>query len=131
MRACRGVLWTQAALAAFSGIFVLLVTRLYGIEGSIPVGAWQLAGWAAVLLGGAYLTAAALLMVLAAALGATRPWAVRGTLAVEVVLALLTVLRASDVITAAIVPLGLCVAATALVLTPATRRAAGDAPRGR
>lgn len=126
VRVCRALLWTQAALAVFSGIFVLLVTHLYGTSDGVSFNSGSVAGASATVLAVGYLAVAAALGAFAGALRSrVRIVVTRALVGFEVLLAAAQLYRAAGLSSSSILPVALCVAVVALILMPASRRPVG------
>jgi hypothetical protein len=122
LRACRSLLWAQAAYTFFAGLFVLLTAVFLGGSFSIPLRDGAISGGGAAALAFVYMAAAAALAGLGLAVGrraaGTRP-AVAG---VEAIVIVLLVLRTVDLSPPTIIGAGLAMAIVGLLFMPATAR---------
>ncbi len=122
LRACRSLLWAQAAYTFFAGLFVLLTAVFLGGSFSIPLRDGTVDGGAAAALALVYIAVAAALAGLGLAVGrratGTRP-AVAG---VEAIVVVLLVLRTVDVAPPTIIGAGLAMVIVGLLFIPATTR---------
>jgi hypothetical protein len=126
-RACRAVVWAQAALAILGGAFVVLTAVLFGSSAAILFHGGALSNGGAVLLGGVSICTGAALFWLGMALDRPLYWVPATLVSVEVFLAILTVIQAFDLSFGTVLNLALCVTAVALLAAPGTRRApSGD-----
>ncbi len=126
-RACRAVVWTQAALAILGGAFVVLTATLFGSNAAILLHGGELSNGGVALLGGVSICTGVALLWLGAALERPLSWVPATLAGVEVFLAALTVIQAFDLSFGTVLNLALCVAAVALLAAPGTRRApSGD-----
>jgi hypothetical protein len=101
VRACRSLVWAQAALTMLSGVFLVLVAVLFGTSESIPFNGATVSGGGAVLLGLVYVAAGLALVWLAA----------------------LQVVRSFNVSLSLLINIGLCIGIIALLVAPETQRA--------
>jgi hypothetical protein len=123
VRACRSLIWAQAALAMLSGVFVVLVAVLFGTSESIPFHGATLAGGGAVLLGLVYVAAALALVWLGFELGRLTPWARTVIVSFEVFLAVVQAFRSFDLSLSMFINVALCIGVIALLFAPETQRA--------
>jgi hypothetical protein len=129
LRACRSLLWAQAAYTLFAGIFVLMTAVLLGGSFSIPFRDGTLNGGGATILGVVYIVAAATLAWLAFALVRREPWATPAIAGMEVFLAALQLLRGFDVSPSTLISVALYMAILVLLFTPGTQRPPEDPAR--
>jgi hypothetical protein len=120
LRACRSLLFVQAAYMLFAGIFVLLASAVLG--GTIPFRDGTVGGSGAVMLGSVYVLAAIVLTWLAFALGRREPWVRSAMVSVEVFVAVLQLVRAFELSLSTAVNVALFVAIVTLLFVPATQR---------
>jgi hypothetical protein len=123
VRACRSLVWAQAALTMLSGVFLVLVAVLFGTSESIPFNGATVSGGGAVLLGLVYVAAGLALVWLGLELGRLAPWARTVIVSVEVFLAALQVVRSFNVSLSLLINIGLCIGIIALLFAPETQRA--------
>jgi hypothetical protein len=129
VRACRSLMWAQAALTMLSGVFVVLVAVLFGTSESIPFHGATLSGGGAVLLGLVYVVAGLALVWLGLELGRLAPWARTAIVSFEMFLVVVQVFRSFDVSLSLLINVGLCIGIIALLFAPETQRALqGTAP---
>jgi hypothetical protein len=129
VRACRSLVWAQAALTMLSGVFVVLVAVLFGTSESIPFNGATVSGGGAVLLGLVYVVAGLALVWLGLELGRLAPWARTVIVSLEVFLAALQVVRSFNVSLSLLINIALCIGIIALLFAPETQRAfQGTAP---
>jgi hypothetical protein len=126
LRACRSLLWAQAAYTLFGGIFVLMTAVVLGGGFSIPFRDGILNGGGAAILGIVYVAAAATLTWLAVALMRHEPWATPAIVSIEAFLAILQLLRGFDLSLSTLIGVGLYVAILALLFAPGTQRSPED-----
>jgi hypothetical protein len=130
VRACRSLVWAQAALTMLSGVFVVLVAVLFGTSESIPFHGATVAGGGAVLLGLVYLVAGLALVWLGIELGRLAPWARTVIVSFEVFLAVVQVFRSFDLSLSLFINVALSVGIIALLFAPETQRALQRPARG-
>jgi hypothetical protein len=123
VRACRSLVWAQAALTMLSGVFLVLVAVLFGTSESIPFNGATVSGGGAVLLGLVYVAAGLALVWLGLELGRLAPWARTVIVSIEVFLAALQVVRSFNVSLSLLINIGLCIGIIALLVAPETQRA--------
>ncbi|MDQ6855886.1 MAG: hypothetical protein M3Z57_02275 [Candidatus Dormibacteraeota bacterium] len=121
LRACRSLLWAQAAYMLFAGIFVLLAANVLG--GTIPFRDATVSGSGAAMLGIVYILAALTLTWLGVALGRRASWVRAATVSLEVFLLVVQLVRAFDLSLSTVINVALFVAVVALLFAPDTRRA--------
>jgi hypothetical protein len=121
LRACRSLLWAQAAYMLFAGIFVLLAAMVLG--GTIPFRDGTVGGSGAAMLGVVYVLVALTLGWLGVALGRRAAWTRAAIVSIEVFLAVLQLFRALDLSLATVIDVGLFVAIIVLLFVPGTQRA--------
>ena len=120
IRACRSLLWAQAAYMLFAGIFVLLASLVLG--GTIPFRDGTVSGSGAAMLGTVYVLAALTLAWLGVALGRRAPWVGPAIVSLEVFLAVVQLVRAFDLSLATLVNVALFVAIVALLFVSGPER---------
>jgi hypothetical protein len=123
VRACRSLVWAQAALTMLSGVFVVLVAVLFGTSESIPFNGATVSGGGAVLLGLVYVVAGLALVWLGLELGRLAPRARTVIVSFEVFLAALQVVRSFNLSLSLFINIGLCIGIIALLFVPETQRA--------
>ncbi|MBJ7609405.1 MAG: hypothetical protein JF887_08240 [Candidatus Dormibacteraeota bacterium] len=127
VRACRSLVWTQAAFVILAGIFVVMASTVFGSSNSIPFGSGTLSGGSAAGLGIAYVLAGMTLAYLGVELGRLAPWSRTVLVGVQAFLTLLLLVRSFDVSVSTVINLLLCGAIIALLFAPDTRRALAGA----
>ena len=129
VRACRSLVWAQAALTMLSGVFVVLVAALFGTSESIPFHGATLTGGGAVLLGLVYVVAGVALIWLGWELGRLTPWVRTVIVSFEVFLVVVQVFRSFDLSLSMFINVALSIGIIALLFAPETQRALeGPAP---
>lgn len=121
LRACRSLLWAQAAYMLFAGIFVLLASVVLG--GTIPFRDGTVSGSGAAMLGIVYVLAALTLTWLGLALGRRAQWVRSAIVSMEVFLAVVQLVRAFDMSLSTVINVALFVAILSLLFIPSTQRA--------
>jgi hypothetical protein len=130
VRVGRSLLWTQAAFITLAGLFVVLVSTLFGNSNSIPFGSNTLSGGGAAMLGVVYIVAGLVVGYLGIEFGRLTPWSRTAIASVQAFLAVLLLFRSFDLSLSLVINVVLFVAILALVFAPDTRRAfASGVPR--
>lgn len=127
VRACRSLLWAQAAYLLFTGVFVLLASVVLG--GTIPFRDGTVSGSSAALLGIVYVLAALTLAWLGVQLVRRAPWATPAIISLEVFVAVLQLLRAFELSLSTVISVVLFVAIVALLFAPGAQRSLGAPTR--
>ena len=113
LRACRSLLWAQAAYMLFAGAFVLLASVVLG--GTIPFRDGTVSGSGAVMLGIVYVLAALTLVWLGVELGRRAPWVRSAIVSLEVFLVVVQLVRAFELSVSTVINVALVVAIVALL----------------
>lgn len=128
LRICRALIWLQAVLIILAGISVILAVLLFGSNDSIPFGNGNLNGGGAQILGGVYVAAGVVLILVGAGVGRALAWARIAAISVQVFLAILLVVRALDVSVSTFLNAALFITITVLLYVPPSNAAFAGRP---
>ena len=123
LRVCRTLIWLQAVLIILAGISVILAVLLFGADNAVPFGSGNLSGGGAQILGGVYIAAGVVLVLVGAAVGRAQPWARIAAVSVQVFLAILLVMRALDLSVSTFLNAALFVSITVTLYLPPSNAA--------
>lgn len=127
VRACRSLVWAQAALVILGGAFVILATMILGSSSQIPFHGDTLTGTGALALGVVYVAAGLALAYLGTELGRLAPSTRTALVCAEVFLAVVLFFRAFDLSISTVLNVLFCAAIVGLLFAPETSRALAKA----